>query len=46
MAAAGAYYLLEGVFVRAGRVFLRVGVTAGAIACAAQISPPAICTGA
>ena len=39
MAAAGAYYLLEGVFVRAGRVFLRVGVTAGAIACAAQIFP-------
>jgi len=39
MAAAGAYYLLEDKFVEEARVFLRVAVVAGTIACAAQIFP-------
>jgi len=39
MAAVGAYYLLEGKFVEDGRVFLKIAVIAGAIACAVQIFP-------
>ena len=39
MAATGAYYLLEGTFAEEGRIFLRLGVIAGAIACAVQIFP-------
>lgn len=39
MAAVGAYYLLEGTFVKDGEVFLRVGVIAGVIASAIQIFP-------
>lgn len=39
MSAVGAYYLLEDKFVEDGRVFLRLGVTAGIIACIIQIFP-------
>jgi cytochrome bd ubiquinol oxidase subunit I len=39
MAAVGAFYLLEGKFVAEGRAFLRLGVVAGAIACAVQVFP-------
>jgi len=39
MAAVGAYYLLEGKFAEEGRVFLRVAVTVGVIACIVQIFP-------
>jgi len=39
MCAVGAYYLLEGIFVEQGRIFLRVGVTAGVIFCILQIFP-------
>jgi cytochrome d ubiquinol oxidase subunit I len=39
MAATGAYYLLEGTFQDHARIFLRVGVVAGAIASIAQIFP-------
>jgi len=39
MAAVGAYYLLENRCVPEGRVFLRVAVTAGIIACVVQIFP-------
>ncbi len=39
MAGIGAYYLLEGIFLEEGRVFLRVAVIVGAIACIAQIFP-------
>lgn len=39
MAAVGAYYLLEGKFIEEGRVFLRVAVMAGTVACFAQIFP-------
>jgi len=39
MAAVGAYYLLEGVFMEEARVFLRLAVTVGSIACVAQIFP-------
>jgi cytochrome d ubiquinol oxidase subunit I len=39
MAAAGAYYLLERVFVDQAQIFVRVGVVAGVIACVAQIFP-------
>ena len=39
MAAVGAYYLLDNKFVEEGRVFLRVAVVAGVIACAVQIFP-------
>ncbi|HEV2991081.1 MAG TPA: cytochrome ubiquinol oxidase subunit I [Candidatus Angelobacter sp.] len=39
MSAVGAYYLLEGKFSEYGRVFLRVGVTAGVIFCILQVFP-------
>jgi cytochrome d ubiquinol oxidase subunit I len=39
MAAVGAYYLLEGTFREHARIFLRVGVVAGAIVSVAQIFP-------
>jgi cytochrome d ubiquinol oxidase subunit I len=39
MCGVGAWYLLEDRFVREGRVFLKVGVVAGIIACAVQIFP-------
>ncbi len=39
MAATGAYYLLGGQWIEEGRVFLRVGVVAGVIACIIQIFP-------
>lgn len=39
MAGVGAFYLLENKFVEQGRVFLRVGVIAGIIACMIQIFP-------
>jgi cytochrome d ubiquinol oxidase subunit I len=39
MAAVGAYYLLEGKFVEDGRVFLRVAVIVGVIACIVQVFP-------
>jgi len=39
MAAMGAYYLLDGQWVEEGRLFLRVGVVAGVIACIVQIFP-------
>lgn len=39
MSAVGAYYLLEGKFTEHGRVFLRVGVTAGLIFSISQIFP-------
>jgi cytochrome d ubiquinol oxidase subunit I len=39
MAATGAYYLLEGVFADYARIFLRIGVVAGAIASTAQDFP-------
>jgi cytochrome d ubiquinol oxidase subunit I len=39
MAAVGAWYLLEGKFIAEGRVFLRVAVIAGIVACAAQVFP-------
>ena len=39
MAAVGAFYLLEGKFVKEGQAFLRLAVAAGAIACAVQIFP-------
>jgi cytochrome bd ubiquinol oxidase subunit I len=39
MSAVGAYYLLQGSFVEEARVFLRVGVIAGLIACCVQIFP-------
>ncbi len=39
MAAVAAFYLLDGKFADHGRIFLRVAVTVGAIACAAQIFP-------
>ena len=39
MSATGAYYLLEGRFMEYGRLFLRVGVTAGIVFSAMQIFP-------
>ena len=39
MAAVGAFYLLESTFVEDGRVFLRVAVVVGVIACILQIFP-------
>jgi cytochrome d ubiquinol oxidase subunit I len=39
MSAVGAYYLMEEKFVEHGRVFLRVGVIAGVIACVLQVFP-------
>jgi len=39
MCAVGAFYLLENRFPEHGRVFLRVGVIAGAISCTVQIFP-------
>ncbi len=39
MASTGAYYLLEGRSRAHARIFLRVGVVAGALACVAQIFP-------
>jgi len=39
MAATGAFYLLESKFTECGRIFLRVGVTAGAICSILQIFP-------
>ena len=39
MAAIGAYYLLEGVFVTDGQAFLRVAVVVGVIACVVQVFP-------
>ena len=39
MSAVGAYYLLEGKFVEEARVFLRVGITVGVIACLLQVFP-------
>jgi cytochrome d ubiquinol oxidase subunit I len=39
MAAVGAYYLLEGKFIKDARAFLRVAVPAGAVACMAQVFP-------
>jgi cytochrome bd ubiquinol oxidase subunit I len=39
MAAVGAFYMLEHRHVAHGRIFLRVGVVAGAISCATQIFP-------
>jgi cytochrome d ubiquinol oxidase subunit I len=39
MAAAGAYYLLEGKFAEEAHAFLRVAVIVGLIACCAQIFP-------
>lgn len=39
MSAVGAFYLLEGKFQEFGRVFLRVGVTAGFVVCILQIFP-------
>src|SRR5207248_2632923 len=39
MAAVGAYYLLEGKFTEEGRVFLRLAIIVGTIACILQIFP-------
>ena len=39
MSAVGAFYLLENRFKEHGRIFVRVGVIAGVIACIAQIFP-------
>ena len=39
VAAVGAFYLLEGKFLNYARVFLRVGVTAGFVACVLMIFP-------
>jgi cytochrome d ubiquinol oxidase subunit I len=39
MSGVGAYYLLEDKFTEYGRIFLRVGVIAGIIACVLQIFP-------
>jgi cytochrome d ubiquinol oxidase subunit I len=39
MCGVGAYYLLEEKFVEDGRIFLRVGVIAGLIACVLQVFP-------
>jgi cytochrome d ubiquinol oxidase subunit I len=39
MSAVGAFYVLEDRFAEHGKVFLRVGVTVGAIACVTQIFP-------
>jgi cytochrome d ubiquinol oxidase subunit I len=39
MAATGAYYVLDGKWIEEGRLFLRVGVVAGVIACVVQIFP-------
>jgi cytochrome bd ubiquinol oxidase subunit I len=39
VAAVGAYYLLDDIFVEEGRVFLRIGVMVGIIACIVQIFP-------
>ena len=39
MAGVGAYYLLENKFLDQGRIFLRLGVTAGLICCVLQIFP-------
>jgi len=39
MSAVGAYYLVEKKFVEHGRVFLRMGVIAGVIACILQVFP-------
>lgn len=39
IAAVGAYYLIEGKFMKEARAFLRVAVVAGAIACMAQVFP-------
>lgn len=39
MSAVGAYYLLDGKFMEQGRVFLRVGVTAGLIFSVLQVFP-------
>ena len=39
MASVGAFYILENRFAEHGRIFVRVGVIAGVIACVAQIFP-------
>ena len=39
VSAVGAFYLLEGRFVEYGRIFLRMGVTAGILSCVFQIFP-------
>ncbi len=39
MSSVGAFYLLENRFTEHGRIFVRVGVIAGAIACVTQIFP-------
>ena len=39
MSAVGAYYLLEGIFIEQGRIFLRVGVIGGVIFSILQIFP-------
>jgi cytochrome d ubiquinol oxidase subunit I len=39
MCAVGAFYVLENRFAEHGKIFLRVGVTAGVIACVTQIFP-------
>jgi len=39
MASVGAYYLLDGIFVEEGRVFLRIAVTVGIVASIVQIFP-------
>jgi cytochrome bd ubiquinol oxidase subunit I len=39
MSGVGAYYILEGKFIEYGRIFLRVSVIAGIIACTLQIFP-------
>jgi cytochrome bd ubiquinol oxidase subunit I len=39
MCSVGAFYVLENRFLEQGKVFLRIGVTAGVIACATQIFP-------
>lgn len=39
MSAVGAFYVLENRFAEQGRIFLRLGVIAGVISCAAQIFP-------
>jgi len=39
MSSVGAFYVLENLFPEHGKIFLRVGVIAGAISCVAQIFP-------
>jgi cytochrome bd ubiquinol oxidase subunit I len=44
MCSVGAFYVLENRFAEHGKIFLRVGVIAGVIACVTQIFPPATFT--